>query len=139
LPTDEFDIYFDRFKEGDLGKIYSAIPWDALVRPFGLTDCKKGPVSMFGFQSKLALMFLKHYAACSDKRLVEQLNGNMDYQFFCGIAPDSNRLTNYKISSEICSELDKKLDMDKVQQVLFDSWSPSIGDRHSIVMDATCF
>ena len=138
-PTEEFSLFFNRFLEGDLGKIYSAIPWDALVDTFDLADCKKGPVSMFGPQGKLALMFLKHYAACSDKRLVEQLNGNIDYQFFCGTHLGSTRLANYKMVSEIRCELVKKLDMDKVQQVLFDSWSAHISDKHSIVMDATCY
>jgi hypothetical protein len=96
-PADQFDLYFHRFLESDLGKIYSAIPWNSLVNTFGLDDSKKGPVSMFSPQGKLALMFLKHYACCSDKRLVEQLNGNMEYQFFCGIALGSERITNEKL------------------------------------------
>ena len=137
--TEQFDVFFDRFLEGDLGKIYSAVPWRELIRTFGLDDAQKGPLSIFGPQGKLALMFLKHYGCCSDKRLVEQLNGNIDYQFFCGIDLGSDRLVNYKIVSEIRCELAKKLDMDKVQQVLFDSWSPHITDKHSIVMDATCY
>jgi len=84
-------------------------------------------------------MFLKHYAGCSDRRLVDQLNGNIDYQFFCGIHLGGKRLANYKILSEIRCELAQRLDMDKVQQVLFDSWSPYISDKHSMVMDATCY
>lgn len=71
------------------------------MNTFGLTDAKKGPVSIFGPQGKLALMFLKHYACCSDKRLVGQLNGNIDHQFFCGIHLGNDRLSNYKIVSEI--------------------------------------
>ncbi|MCK5442341.1 MAG: transposase [Maribacter sp.] len=137
--AEDFNLFFNRFLEGDLGKIHSAIPWNALIDTFGLFDREKGPVSIFGPQGKLALMFLKHYACCSDKRLVEQLNGNVDYQFFCGIHLGSNRLTNYRIVSEIRCELAKKLNMDKVQQALFDSWSPLISDGHSIVMDATCY
>lgn len=139
LPTEEFDLYFNRFLEGSLGKIYSAIPWEALVKTFGIVDCKKGPKSIFSPQGKLALMFLKHHATCSDKRLIEQLNGNIDYQFFCGIDLGSTRLTNYKVVSEIRCELSKKLDIDKVQQVLFGYWSPQIKDKHSVVMDATCY
>jgi len=136
---EQFDLFFDRFLEGDLGKIYSAIPWDELVKTFGLGDSQKGPLSMFGPKGKLALMILKHYAGCSDKRLIEQLNGNIDYQFFCGIDLGGNRLANYKIVSEIRCELGKKLNMDKAQQTLFDSWSAHISDKHSIVMDATCY
>ena len=137
--TEQYDQFFNRFLESDLGKIYSAIPWEVLVGTFGLVDCKKGPLAMFSPQGKLALMFLKHYACCSDKRLVEQLNGNIDYQFFCGIYLGCERLSNYKIVSEIRCELSKNLNIDKLQQALFDSWSPFISDKHSIVMDATCY
>lgn len=135
---EEFDLYFNRFLAGSLGKIYSAIPWESLVKTFGLLDSKKGPTSIFSPQGKLALMFLKHYSVCSDNRLIEQLNGNIEYQFFCGIDLGIKRLTNYKIVSEIRCELSKKLDIEKTQQVLFDYWSPHIKDKHSIVMDATC-
>ena len=137
--AEEFDLFFNRFLEGDLGKIHTAVPWNGLVSTFGLNDAKKGPTSIFGPQGKIALMFLKHYAGCSDKRLVEQLNGNIDYQFFCGIDLGSDRLTNYKIVSEIRCELGKKLNIEQVQQTLFDSWRDHIGDHHSIVMDATCY
>lgn len=137
--TDEFDLFFSRFLESDLGKIYSSIPWDELVINFGLKESAKGPMSIFSPQGKIALMFLKHYACCSDKRLIEQLNGNIEYQFFCGISMGSSRLTNYKIVSEIRCELAKTLNIDKVQQTLFDFWRSSINDHHSIVMDATCY
>jgi len=40
---------------------------------------KKGTKNYFSPKGKLALMFLKHYACCSDRRLVEQLNANIDY------------------------------------------------------------
>lgn len=136
---EEFDLFFARFLEGDLGRIYSAVPWDTLVDAFGLADSKKGPASLFSPQGKLALMFLKHYACCSDRRLVEQLNGNIEYQFFCGIHLGGQRLVNYKIVSEIRCELAKNLDVDKVQRTLFGSWSPYMTDKHSIVMDATCY
>lgn len=138
-PEQEFDLFFNRFLEGDLGKIYTAIPWDNLVSTFCLKDSYRGPISTFSPQGKVALMFLKHYAGCSDRRLVDQLNGNIDYQFFCGISLGKNRLTNYRIVSEIRCELSKKLNIDELQQALFDSWRSSIADHHSIVMDATCY
>lgn len=33
----------------------------------------------------IALIFLKHYTCCSDRKLIEQLNGNIDDQFFCDL------------------------------------------------------
>ena len=55
----------------------------------------KGTKDYFLLRGKLALMFLKHYACCSDKRLIEQLIANIDYQFFCNILLGHYRLTNY--------------------------------------------
>ena len=40
--TEQFDLFFDRFLESDLGKIYSALPWDELIKTFGLSDAQKG-------------------------------------------------------------------------------------------------
>lgn len=136
---EQFSIFYDRFLESDLGKIYLAIPWDGLVKRFRLKDCRKGPTSMFSPRGKLALMFLKHYASCSDRRLIEQLNGNIEYQFFCDLYLGVERLSNYKIVSEIRCELAEKLDIDKIQQELYDHWSVHIQDKHSITVDATCY
>jgi hypothetical protein len=110
---EEFDLFFNRFLEGDLGNIYVAVPYAELVGVFGLKDAQKGLTCIFSPQGKIALMFLKHYVACSDKRLIEQLNGNIDYQFFCGINLGTNRFTNYKIVSDIRCDLAKTLNIDK--------------------------
>ncbi|WP_077399153.1 transposase [Cellulophaga omnivescoria] len=106
-PSEGFELFFNRFVESDLCKIYSAIPWGKLVSDFGLKDATKGPICTFSPQGKIALMILKHYTVYPDKRMVEQLNGNIDYHFFCGINLGCNRLTNYKIVSKIRCELGK--------------------------------
>jgi hypothetical protein len=54
--TEEFDAFYARFLESDLGKIHSAIPWDELVAAFGLKEAKKGPRCIFSAKGKLALM-----------------------------------------------------------------------------------
>ena len=136
---EEFSIYYDRFLQGDLGKIYKAIPWEDLVKVFGLQASAKGPDSIFSPRGKLALMFLKHYSCDSDKRLIEGLNGNLDWQFFCDLYLGTDRLTNYKIVSEIRCELAKQLDIDKLQDVFYQHWGPYIKDKGSIVMDASCY
>lgn len=136
---EQFDTFYARFLEGDLGKIYRAVPWDDLVAAFGLGEAGKGPRALFSGRGKLALMFLKHYGCCSDRRLMEQLNGNIDWQFFCGIYLGSERLSNFKMISEIRCELAQKLDMDRVQRAFYGHWSPHMADRHSITMDATCY
>ena len=136
---EEFSIYFERFLASDLGKIYQGIPWDDLVRGFGLKASAKGPDSIFSPRGKLALMFLKHYSCTSDKCLIEQLNGNLDWQFFCDLYLGLDRLDNYKLVSEIRCELSKKLDIDKVQSIFYEHWQPYIKDKACIVMDASCY
>jgi len=138
-PSENFDVYFNQFLSSDLGKIYSALPWDDLVSVFKITESIKGTKNYFSPRGKLALMFLKHYACCSDKRLIEQLNANIDYQFFCDIHLGHDRLMNYKIISQIRCELSKRLKISKVEKVLYTNWSEYIKDKHSITTDATCY
>ncbi len=80
--SENFAAYYARLLENDLGKIYVGIPWDDLVKEFGLQEVGKGARMSFSSRGRIALMFLKHYCCQSDKRLIEQLNSNIDYQFF---------------------------------------------------------
>lgn len=128
------------FLSSDLGKIYESIPWEPLVKVLGLKDSKKGPLSIFSPRGKIALMFLKHYAGCSDRKLIEQLNGNLDYQFFCDLyLPIGYRIKNYKIVSAIRCEVAELLDISKLQSTLFQSWLPYLSNLDSISCDATCY
>ena len=134
------EVHWTAFLSSDLGKLYQAIPWQKLVYIFGLKDRRKGPKSLFSPRGKLALMFLKHYAGCSDRKLIEQLNANVDYQLFCDIyIPPTGRLTNYKIVSEIRCEVARCLDIEQVQQALADHWRPYLSNLDSITCDATCY
>jgi hypothetical protein len=38
--TEEFDAFYAWFLESDLGKVYLAVPWEELVRSFGLGASK---------------------------------------------------------------------------------------------------
>tara|TARA_R110002050_G_scaffold251241_2_gene389402 strand:+ start:21121 stop:21387 length:267 start_codon:yes stop_codon:yes gene_type:complete len=69
--SENFQLYFNQFLLSDLGKIYLAIPWDDLVSVFKIKESIKGTKNYFSPKGKIALMFLKHYACCSDKRLIE--------------------------------------------------------------------
>lgn len=138
-PQENFNAYYDRFLASDLGKIYIAIPFQEIIKAFGLKESQKGPKNIFSLRGKIALMFLKHYAGCSDRKLIEQLNANVDYQFFCDIYIGTNRLENYKIVSQIRVELSKSLKIEKVEQTLYKHWSCYINDKHGITTDATCY
>jgi len=132
--------YIEGFKQTDLGKIHSAIPWLECVDAFGLKEYHKGPQSVFSPIGKLALLFLKHYTGVSDKRLIEQLNGNVYYQIFCDlILPPGHHIDNFKIVSQIRCEVANNLHIDDLESVLMKAWKPYISNQDSITCDATCY
>lgn len=135
----DFESFKNRFYESDLGKIYLAIPWQQLVKQFKLKEKTNGRDLLFPPQGRIALMFLKNYSRLSDSQIIEQLNGNIEWQFFCGIYLDQQRITNYKIISQIRCELAERLDIESLQKTLYSYWKPYIQEPEKIVMDATCY
>ncbi|GHU91874.1 hypothetical protein FACS1894155_11930 [Bacteroidia bacterium] len=83
---------------------------------------------------------MKSYSGLSDEDLINQLNANIHYQFFCGlrISPLSP-LTNFKIVSEIRYEIGRLLNIDDVQQVLASYWKPDLKDTQVLMSDTTCY
>ena len=140
LSTSEnLAAFHSRFLESDLGKIHQAIPWASLVESFGITEKSVGSKMLFSPKGRIGLMILKHYACCSDRKLIEQLNSNIDYQFFCDIHLGITRLTNFKIVSQIRCELADKLNIDALEKVLFTNWKPYIFSQDQVTVDATCY
>ncbi len=137
--TEHLAAYKERFFESDLGKIYQAIPWESLVKEFSLKESGKGTRMMFSPRGRLALMFLKHHAGCSDRKLIEQLNSNIDYQLFCDIHLGLQRITNYKIVSQTRCELASCLSIVDVEKALYTHWKDYIAEPGNITMDATCY
>lgn len=128
------------FYQSRLGKIHRGIPWQEMVKVMGIKEYSKGPRSIFSCKGKVALMFLKHYAACSDRKLIEQLNGNIYYQIFCDIMIDPlHPIKNYKIVSQIRTELSAGFEIEKVQQCLAEYWKPYMSNLDSMCCDATCY
>ncbi len=123
-----------------MGRLHGSIPWKELAKSFQLREKKTGRKSLFDSQGKLALMFLKFYTSLSDHKLIEQLNGNIDYQLFCGILlSPGERLADTKIVSKIRTELGKKLSIQAAQKVLATSWKLYMKDTHGTLSDATCY
>jgi len=104
-PKEEFSLYWKSFLQSELGMIYQAIPWSELAKSLKIRKSKKGPDPLFSPQGMLALMFLKSYVGCSDKKLIIHLNGNIDFQMFCGIFLGPERISNFKIVSDIRCDL----------------------------------
>ncbi len=137
---ENFNDYWDSFLNSELGKIYQVVPWGLLVKEFGLKEPKKGRTAIFPAQGKIALQFLKPFTGVSDKRLMERINSDYQFQFFCGIdIPVSSTIKNFKIISEIRTELGKKLNIEAKQKVLAKHWKPYLKETKTIMEDATCY
>ena len=137
---ENFNTLYSCFLESNLGKIYLAIPWKELTKEFDFKESQKGPDCIFSAKGKLGLMFLKHYACCSDQRLIEQLNANIYYQFFCDVLlSPGEQITNFKIVSQIRSEIAEMLDIRKVQKCFASAWLPYINEPGHATTDATCY
>ena len=119
----DHELLMGTFLATRLGGIHQAVPWKGMVAAFGLKEPEKGPRPMFSPRGKIALMFLKHFVGCSDRKLVEHLNYNVHYQIFCDIViPVGSPITNYKIVSEIRCELAAKLKIDGLHRALAEKW-----------------
>lgn len=138
-PREEFSLYWNSFQKSELGMIYQAIPWIELAKSLKIRKNKKGPDPIFSPQGMLALMFLKSYVGCSDRKLISYLNGNIDFQMFCGIFLGPERISNFKIVSEIRCFLSRGLDIRKLQEVLATYWKPYLKETNIMLEDATCY
>ena len=139
-PEQNFSRYWDSFLKSSLGSIYVSIPWNSLIKALKIKNNKLGKKTTFSPRGKLALMFLKNYTSLSDKKLLEQINANYEYQFFCDIeiSPE-NKLRNFKIISDIRVETASNLDIKSAQKVLANAWKPYMNYTNAILEDATCY
>jgi hypothetical protein len=138
-PQKEFSIYWSSFQKSELGMIHQAIPWMELAKSLKIRNKRKGPTRIFSPQGMLSLMFLKSYVDCSDRKLISYLNGSIDFQMFCGIFLGPERISNYKIVSNIRCELSSKFDIKVLQGVLAGYWKPYLKDSNIMLEDATCY
>jgi hypothetical protein len=138
-PRKEFSLYWKQFQESRLGKLSQVIPFQELARSLKIKDNKKGPLTIFSPRGKLALMFLKAYTNLSDRKLIENLNGNIHFQMFCDIFLGLEPLKNAKIVSEIRCELSRNLDIQYVQKCLAEAWKPYLTCTNVMLGDATCY
>lgn len=94
---------------------------------------------MFSPQGKLALMFLKTLTNLSDRKLYEQLNGNLQYQMFCDIFLGPEKLADFKVISRIRTQMAKQLEIRGAQEVLAEAWKPYLAQTNIVLEDATCY
>lgn len=84
-------------------------------------------------------MFLKAYTGLSDHKLIDHLNGSIQYQMFCDVLLGHEKLHDYKIVSRIRTQLAGKLDIRSCQKVLARTWKPYLNHPNVVLEDATCY
>ena len=137
---ENFDKYWQAFIKSELGGVYQSIPWQELIYSFNLKESKKGREAIFTPQGKIALQILKSYTKLSDRKLIERLNSDYQFQFFCGVDISiEDPLKRYKIVSDIRTELGLELDINSSQKVLADFWKSYMNNTEQIMEDATCY
>ncbi len=57
--TENLEAFHTRFLESDLGKNYKAIPWNSLVKNFGIKENPLGSKMLFSPRGRIGLMILK--------------------------------------------------------------------------------
>ncbi len=139
-PHYEKELYLKEFLSSDLGGIYQSIPWGELSRLFARPKDKRGKKSFFSIHGKLGLMFLKSYTQSSDRELIERINTDYSFQFFCDIyLLPGQRIKDKKLPSKIRCELARELDIHSCQKILAEYWKPWLENTNVILEDATCY
>ena len=141
---DFYEHYRRTFESTVLGKMKKLLPLHEMAENFGLVSKRRspnrGPKPYFTPEGKVALAFLKTYTQTSAPKLMEQLNGNVHYQIFCGIRINSERpLENYKLIDDILGELAGKMKIQQLQDLQAEAWKPYMKDLDTMYTDATCY
>lgn len=146
---DFYELYQKAFETHELGRIKRLLPLREMAEKMGLirTDPKKkslrvkrGRKSFFSPEGKVALVYLKMYTGLSGPKLMEELNGNIFMQIFCGVRIDpSDPLTNYRLIDAVVLEVSDHLRIVEQQEVLAKAWKPYMRDLDTMYTDATCY
>jgi transposase, IS5 family len=117
------------FLQTELGRLYQTLPLSTLAGLFTAPAPRhpQGITGYFDVQGGLALQILKHHSGMSDAQVIEHLNGNWHWQYFCGIElspfkqiKDKDMVGRWR--RYLASHSDGHT-WEKVQQVLVQSWS----------------
>jgi len=137
------DIQMQAFYNTALGALYKAIPFEALSRQIPKPKrvlSGKGCKAWFDVKGGIALQILKSYYRISDALLIEQLNGNWQMQFFCGIQlKQGEQIKDKDIVGRWRSYLARHIDIDAMQLSCVERWKPYMQHVHTGFTDATVF
>ena len=132
------------FKTTELGKAYQAIPWQQIDQLH--KECypekyqKNGRPSRWSPKSKAGLLFLKSYTGLSDAKLLERVQTDYAFQYFCSIKlADNERINDPTLLSRIRQEFGSTQFLNQLQILLGQHWIPYMEEHSTLLMDATCY
>ena len=131
-----------RFLQTDVGRLYLAIPFDALAAKIPSPKHSisgKGCKPWMDVKGGLALMFLKHYLCLSDALLMERINTDWSLQYFCGVQLKPHEvIKDTNLPSYWRSYIGTHLDIAALQKELAAFWKVELTDTSISSQDATC-
>jgi IS5 family transposase len=129
------------FRETELGRIHSTIPWQTLETCLPEQDISKpGPSQFLSNAGIFGMMFLKHILDVSDEKLIERFNNDWSCQLFCGkLLRDDEKIRNNAFVSNLRSYIAHNADLDCIQQVLLKHLESDMEMTQALFIDATCY
>lgn len=137
------ELLHEQFQETDLGRLYLAIPIEALAEkvpapPHAISGIGCKP--WFDVKGGIALQFLKHNLGMSDQKIVERVNTDWAMQLFCGISlKPGERIGDKDIVGMWRKYLGHYMDIEGMQQTFASHWKPYMKNTSIGGQDATCY
>ena len=136
LKTDKEII----FEHTELGALHNALPLRQLGGLLPKKKTKSGAPSWVDAQGMIALLFLQAYTKLRDRRFIDSLNGNWQWQLFCGIQlPINTPIKDRNLMSRVRKYVSQYLDLEKFQHILMGHWKPVMANTHVGMSDATVY
>ena len=136
-------LLHERFLQTDVGRLYLAIPFDALattIPPPKRSVSGKGCKPWLDVRGGIALLFLKHYLCLSDALLIERLNTDWSLQQFCGIQLKPHEMIrDTNLPSQWRTYIGQHLDIAAMQKELASYWKANLEQTNISLEDATCY
>lgn len=136
----------NHFYNSKLGRLYSNIPWQVLVRFYSQRDNqrkkKPGRPRKLPIRSELAILILQAYTGLSAEKLWEQIIQNVFYQYFIGvrILPILVRKYDHHIIYRLKDYYSlEENEIKQLQKQLAAYWRQYLPDRDGMMVDATVF
>jgi transposase, IS5 family len=135
------EAVIDSFLESDLGELWQVLPLGSLASSVSLPEPKSsaGRPGWFDVEEALSVMFLKHYEAHSDAKIIENLNLHIGYQLFSGVVlAEGQVIKDTTLLSSWRSKFGHHMDAYFFQSILQYHWKEYISDKNVCKMDASC-